>query len=310
MAVQRHPTARAALCLALAVTGVAMVGAQPASAESDAHEAALGALKLAQLEYQQGRYKEAARLFNRAWQLDPRPEYLFNAARAAQRAFDLDDAEARFKRLLELPGVAEEVRRRAEIHRTEIRETRAHYARSRGGTPPATAAGASDQVPGSPPQRADAAATPATPGTAAAITPKPGVSTSAARPAAGGDPTVAQFAAPATGLNVGAWATVGAGTTAGIGAAAVWWLARGETQELEDLLAERDPLGRISGVGERDAHQRATHIGTLRTLSAGLGITALIVIGAGAWWLWADDTVAASAWAQPDSAGLGLQARF
>ncbi|MCB9739727.1 MAG: hypothetical protein H6747_10700 [Deltaproteobacteria bacterium] len=90
-------------------------------------EAAFAALKLAKHYYEKRRYQEAAKLFHEAYQLDPKPEYLYNAARSEQRAIAYDDAERDFRALLSLPGLDREIARQTHIRLAEIAEVRAHY---------------------------------------------------------------------------------------------------------------------------------------------------------------------------------------
>ena len=116
--------------LAVAALAVALViPASSAAAEGPAAEAAMGALKLARHHYGKGEYKRASALFHQAFELNPLADFLYNAARAEQRAFELDLAERDFKRLLELPDASAEVQRRSKLHLTEIAESRGAMAR-------------------------------------------------------------------------------------------------------------------------------------------------------------------------------------
>ncbi len=83
------------------------------------------AMDLARFHYGNRDYAQAARLFHQAYGLDPVPESLFNAARAEQRAFELDDAERDFRAFLALDAISDESRKRAQVHVTEVQETRA-----------------------------------------------------------------------------------------------------------------------------------------------------------------------------------------
>ena len=114
---------------AAALAVVLVVPAGGAAAEGPAAEAAMGALKLARHHYGKGEYKRAAALFHQAFELNPLADFLYNAARAEQRAFELDLAERDFKRLLQLPDASAEVQRRSKLHLAEIAESRGAMAR-------------------------------------------------------------------------------------------------------------------------------------------------------------------------------------
>ena len=97
--------------------------AQPAPGHAPvAEDAAMAVLKLARHHYQAGEYAKAAGLFHQAWQIDPKPAFLFNAARAEQRAFQHKKAIADFDKLLQLPGLDAEVAKRSRTHRKECAE--------------------------------------------------------------------------------------------------------------------------------------------------------------------------------------------
>jgi len=117
--------APASTLLALVLTlspGVA--SAQDASAK----KAAMGALDMARHFYKKGDYRKAAQLFHQAYGFDPIPDFLFNAARAEQRAFMLDESKRDFDKFLTLPDASEQAQRRARTHLKEIKESQAHYA--------------------------------------------------------------------------------------------------------------------------------------------------------------------------------------
>lgn len=112
-------TLRPLVCCALlalsAVAAPAAVHADEASAQ-----AAMAALKVAKHYYDGGQFDKAAERFHEAWKIDQNPAFLFNAARAEMRAFQLDKAEADFNQYLALTGIAGEGRRRAQVHLEEI----------------------------------------------------------------------------------------------------------------------------------------------------------------------------------------------
>ena len=95
----------------------------------------MGALELARHHYARKEYKEAAKLFHRAYAIHPRAEFLFNAGRAEQRAFQLDEAERDLRALLALPDLDPQVGRRARVHLAEVLETKAQFAKVKRVTP-------------------------------------------------------------------------------------------------------------------------------------------------------------------------------
>ena len=102
----------------------------------------MGALRMANLHYQEGRFQKAAELYHDAFKTHPEPAFLFNAARAEMRDFQLDAAERDFRRYLELPGVDEAGQRRANVHLDEI----AGYRRDAAAKSQASAAAAAVKI--------------------------------------------------------------------------------------------------------------------------------------------------------------------
>lgn len=115
------PLAWLSMILALASVGVVRA-APPAPAAAALPDRAAYAEGSAH--YQADRFVEAATAFHRAFQLAPRPVYLFNAARSEHRALKLKDAERDYLRTLELPEVPADMRSRISVHLDEIRTTR------------------------------------------------------------------------------------------------------------------------------------------------------------------------------------------
>jgi hypothetical protein len=105
------------------------------------NETAMSALKLAKHHYKKENFKKAAALFVEAFDIEPNPLFLYNAGRALQRGFMLDEAEKAFTRFVEAEKSGkfegadhEAAKRRATMHLKEIRSTKAqlHRARQRG----------------------------------------------------------------------------------------------------------------------------------------------------------------------------------
>ena len=112
------------LCVVL-VAGDALGRDKPATAKQAASHLA----KVARFYYQQSNYGKAAGRFHDAFKLDKRPEYLFNAARAAQRGAALAEAARDFKACLRLKSNNGVMRRRAQQHLREIERARASLAK-------------------------------------------------------------------------------------------------------------------------------------------------------------------------------------
>ena len=96
-----------------------------------AHAEAIAAIELGRHSYERGEYAEAVKMFHRAWSLERVPEYLYNAARAEQRAFLLDEAERDFLVLLRIQDLDETIAKPTRLHLKEITETRARLAQQK-----------------------------------------------------------------------------------------------------------------------------------------------------------------------------------
>lgn len=137
-------SAPAGVLACLVVAGVlTMLGTRaPAAADEASAGAAMGALKLAKHYYDKKDFARAAARFHEAWSIDPNPAFLFNAARAEMRSFQLDAAEKHFRQYLGLKGIDAAGRRRAQVHVEEIAAQRKLLAAKRRPAPtaaPATA---------------------------------------------------------------------------------------------------------------------------------------------------------------------------
>ncbi len=117
--------------LLLAVAAILLVGisATPALAETspEAKKRAMAALEIAKQYYAEKEFRLAAKLFHKAYSLDPKPAFLYNAARAEQRGFMLEEAQRDYERLIGLKNADAETRKRAKIKLEEVREAREHY---------------------------------------------------------------------------------------------------------------------------------------------------------------------------------------
>jgi tetratricopeptide (TPR) repeat protein len=96
------------------------VGQQPQLLQAEPSEVAMQALGLAKHYYSKGQFEKAADLFMEAYQLDARVEFMFNAARAYQRAIKLKRAKALFNRCLKTSNAPAVVIEKAKIYLQEI----------------------------------------------------------------------------------------------------------------------------------------------------------------------------------------------
>ncbi len=122
--------------LALALGAAVCVALQtPAAWASEsglavAHDHAEKEASLAREAYAAGDFLGAAAGFLRAFRADPKPEYLYNAARAEHRALRLDVAEALYLRVLGLDNDNPVMIERTKSHLAELRNLRAALAKA------------------------------------------------------------------------------------------------------------------------------------------------------------------------------------
>jgi tetratricopeptide (TPR) repeat protein len=88
--------------------------------QAEPSKVAMQALGLAKHYYSKGQFEKAAELFMEAHQLDARVEFMFNAARAYQRAIKLKRAKALFNRCLKTKEAPAVVVEKANIYLREI----------------------------------------------------------------------------------------------------------------------------------------------------------------------------------------------
>lgn len=124
--------ASAVLCLAGGASTAAVAGASKGEAlPAAAEQSAEGLLQAANAEYQAGQFEKSARHFADCFAASPSTlECLFNCARAEQRAFLLDQAEAHFLQYLTLELSDKKGRDRARLHLQEVREAKAQLAKA------------------------------------------------------------------------------------------------------------------------------------------------------------------------------------
>ena len=318
----RRPSSRRVFAVLVLTATLCATAPRMGSAATDpqAAEAALGALKLAQLEYRDGHYAEAARLFYRAYELDPIPGYLFNAARAEQRSFKLDAAEAAFERFLALPTGSAEAMRRARLHLDEVRATRDQMARAKaeGRTELEAKLRAEAEV-------RDAAADQATASDALGARPDgaktdgtktDGAKTDGNKAAPGGQrPVAAAGATPATAApatmpatpdstanqvraparvasapsggwkRTAAWSGLWGGVIAAAAGTWLWLGVEADQRDLNALTAKLDIEDKVVGVSWGDYERTQSELNRRRPVSQGLTAVGVVAAGIGGWWL-------------------------
>ena len=88
--------------------------------QAEPSKVAMQALGLAKHYYSKGNFEKAAELFMEAYQLDARVEFMFNAARAYQRAIKLKKAKSLFNRCVKTKKAPAVVVEKAKIYLREI----------------------------------------------------------------------------------------------------------------------------------------------------------------------------------------------
>jgi len=104
----------------LASTPAIVLGSQGQLLQAEPSKVAMQAIGLAKHYYAQGKFEKAAELFMEAHKLDSRVEFMFNAARAYQRAIELSKAKELFNRCVKTKGASPVVIQKASIYLREI----------------------------------------------------------------------------------------------------------------------------------------------------------------------------------------------
>jgi len=104
----------------LATTPAIVLGSQGQLLQAEPSKVAMQAIGLAKHYYAQGKFEKAAELFMEAHKLDSRVEFMFNAARAYQRAIKLSKAKDLFNRCVKTKGASPVVIQKASIYLREI----------------------------------------------------------------------------------------------------------------------------------------------------------------------------------------------
>lgn len=228
------------------------------AADESAQGAAMSALKLARFHYDKGDFDKAAALFLEAYRIDPKPEFIFNAGRAEQRAMRLDDAERHFRQCLAHDNLEATVDRRVRIHLQEVLTVKKALAS-------AQARGAAVEAP-----------EPTTPTSAAAPPPAPpGLPPQGLR-----RPAPQRWKMPA-----GVTLSVVGLATAGLGG---WMLNSwsGEQDDLDRRVAQVDSANKVVGIAHDAYAKEQRDLNGRLNLGVGLVSAGAVAFGAGMWMLW------------------------
>lgn len=300
------PPSRLVALACLAVLTVSTVRPAHAADNTKAAAALAGSARQA---YDSGQHAKAAELYLQAWQAAPgQTGLLYNAARASHVAGLWDDAEARYRQFLDLPGHDKAIDAKVMGYLDEVRVKRAED-RARAATEAM--------------QAGDAQAAMALYRAAVVQAPErfewlpllaeaeraAGQKESArehlrtyldrAPPDAPGradtqrqlaewvlaDGQAPVLAAEESSGKTPAWIVTGAGLAAAATAGWLWWHARGEQQDLNARLADRDSGNFVRGIGYDEAVAKHDSIGRYSTGAALTGGVAAALTGAGLWWL-------------------------
>jgi tetratricopeptide (TPR) repeat protein len=236
----------------LAATSIGPHAARAAPAAAE--EAALKAHELARFYYDKGDFREAAKLFHRAFAVSPRAEFLYNAARAEQRAAMLEEALRDYRRVVTLTDASDEVRRRSALAIKEIEAVQALMARK-------VAAQKAEAA-----RRSAAEAARQRAAQAGAV----GLASAATPPEASG--------------RWGGWTALLTGTALAASAGGLAWAAADARATLDARLAVKD--GYVQGdVSWAAARAEADRIGNLRTGALVLGGVGGGLVALGSWLL-------------------------
>ena len=104
----------------LATMPTVVLATQGQLLQAEPSKVAMQALGLAKHYYTQGQFEKAAELFMEAYKLDSRVEFMFNAARAYQRAIKLSKAKELFNRCVKTKDASPVVIQKAKIYLREI----------------------------------------------------------------------------------------------------------------------------------------------------------------------------------------------
>ncbi len=292
---------------ALIIASMTLGAPLQASGNEQKEAAALAILQAAKKHYSNKSFIKAAQMFSTAFEISGNPAYLFNAGRAYQRGYKLDEAEKHFKRCLSLvKDKSNPMVRRASVHLQEIQEARSAIAAA-----VKTASGSSLVSP--PAQKPPPKAKPAEPDQPVT---KPGEPSTADQPTdSGKDATKKPVEQPP--ITKPAWKTytswglVGGGGV--MGAVAAWMMASatGDKNKLDEQVKSSTKEGKV-------VMSKATYddkVGTINSkIYTGYGLFAagIALVGTGAWMMSGPSKDDAKVAFMPTPGGIrfGLAARF
>jgi len=236
----------ATCCCLAAIGGVAAAASSAHAAElSKSEKEAESVAKMAARRFKEGQHEIAARLYQKAFNMNKRPNLLFNAGRAFEMAGNRDEAIRVFKLYLDIePDVAG--REDATARLNVLLEA----------------------------QRAEQKA---------ATNPPAGTTPDGGQPATAGPTVAAEVKAPDEPSRWPSRIVLGVGAAAAVGGVALMVKAWLNASSLADDLATKDANGRISGVTQVDARDRETAARHLWTTGAVVGGVGLVTAGVGAW---------------------------
>jgi tetratricopeptide (TPR) repeat protein len=260
--------------IALLALMLLLLHAPMAAAQTPAPPAR-SAWELAAHHYKNGEYAKAAPLFHTAFEMDPQPVYLFNAALSELKAGQLPEAERDFNRVLGLKDVHPKIAERA---RESLAELEAARDREAAGRPPL------EKPEGAPPPEEKPRA--GEPQQAARSPPVAVSRTGSWRPAVG-------------------WGLVGTGALlVGVGV----WLQVAASREAADLdsLVGKKSGGLVAGIDYQSYSRRMDSVDRDRLLGwSGIGV-GLVAAGAGLWLALGEDAARATLSPSPGGAVLTL----
>ncbi len=299
-------TARLSLhVLILVAMATAACPPAPAQAtETSREKTALKMLEVAKFYYHKGKFLKAAKGFHDAYAIDPRPEFLFNAARAEHLGMALDKAAKNYQKCLALKTANAKLNGRARLYLGQVKATMAMIAKAREEGQQSAGNKTGRQMPPkalkTEEKRLEGMSM------VRAANPGPG----ATEMAKGVTATVSE------GDGGGRWrGPVGwGGMTLGVIAVGVsGWLYKGyqdDQDHLNDLTAIKDADGKKIGIGSIEARKRQEDLNTRATTAVTGLVVGGLVGGLGAVILLTgpDDKVAWSAW--PGGRGFNVELRF
>ena len=234
-------------------------------------KAALQALNVAKFHYKRGEFDQAALLLHSAFRIQPKAEFLFNAARAEHRAMKLNMAKRHFEHCLKLPDATEAVRRRAKMHIKEIETVQVALDSAR--------------------REAVANAAPLPGEVSATVIKDPGPPPSPAwqRPAG--------------------WAGVGLGAVLLGAGAYVWSSYAADQQALNDKTDNKDAAGQVVGIDWQRYEDSQQVLNSRAALRTGLVAAGAVVAATGTWLLLtARDGTKETSWQLTPALGPGVVA--